>query len=166
MTMKYGSFIVVNKNTNKYTEVKWKKYIIYIMFEYTCFDFNNSFYVNIRSNWFFYTILLARNIYTDLLWKDLLMCLIFVDINTIHFRHNFLHFMSCATLAQEKFIIPFLCLQSMERGDPAWIGYIYSFLIFVGVVWFLSRTLSGIIIWIQFKELSWAGPVVVLILTT
>lgn len=24
-------------------------------------------------------------------------------------------------------------LQSMQRGDPAWIGYIYAFLIFVGV---------------------------------
>lgn len=27
------------------------------------------------------------------------------------------------------------CLQSMQQGDPAWIGYIYAFSIFVGVVW-------------------------------
>lgn len=31
-------------------------------------------------------------------------------------------------------IILNLLLQSMQRGDPAWIGYIYAFLIFVGVV--------------------------------
>lgn len=26
------------------------------------------------------------------------------------------------------------CLQSMQRGDPSWVGYIYAFFIFVGVV--------------------------------
>lgn len=31
-------------------------------------------------------------------------------------------------------IILSLLLQSMQQGDPAWIGYIYAFLIFVGVV--------------------------------
>lgn len=29
-------------------------------------------------------------------------------------------------------------LQSMQQGDPAWIGYVYAFLIFAGVVWLLS----------------------------
>jgi len=27
------------------------------------------------------------------------------------------------------------CLQSMQNGDPAGMGYIYAFAIFVGVVW-------------------------------
>lgn len=28
-----------------------------------------------------------------------------------------------------------VCLQSMQQGDQAWIGYVYAFLIFAGVVW-------------------------------
>ncbi|THG04306.1 hypothetical protein TEA_014856 [Camellia sinensis var. sinensis] len=30
-------------------------------------------------------------------------------------------------------------LQSMERGDPAWVGYIYAFSIFVGVTFIISK---------------------------
>lgn len=33
----------------------------------------------------------------------------------------------------KKIAISCFVLQSMQRGDPAWIGYIYAFLIFVGV---------------------------------
>ncbi|KAK3022451.1 hypothetical protein RJ639_047588, partial [Escallonia herrerae] len=33
-------------------------------------------------------------------------------------------------------------LQSLERGDPAWIGYVYAFSIFVGVIPVLKLTLS------------------------
>jgi len=32
-----------------------------------------------------------------------------------------------------------LCLQSMQRGDPAWIGYLYAAAIFLGVVLVLSH---------------------------
>lgn len=37
-----------------------------------------------------------------------------------------------------QFFCAVLILQSMQQGDPAWIGYIYAFSIFVGVVLFLS----------------------------
>lgn len=36
------------------------------------------------------------------------------------------------------------CLQSLERRDPAWIGHLYAFLIFVGVVRFNLHHIKSI----------------------
>ncbi|GLT67383.1 hypothetical protein SLA2020_396970 [Shorea laevis] len=50
-----------------------------------------------------------------------------------------------------QFVGPLLLnqlLQSMERGDPAWVGYIYSFLIFVGVS-------SGVLCEAQYFQNVW-----------
>lgn len=46
----------------------------------------------------------------------------------------------------------------MQRGDPAWIGYMYAFSIFVGVVWILShiiQTISCFLMLIFEKLLFW-----------
>ena len=42
----------------------------------------------------------------------------------------------------------FLVLQSMQRGDPTWIGFVYAFAIFVGVVCLLISTFEKHIMFI------------------
>lgn len=44
-----------------------------------------------------------------------------------------------------------LILQSMQQGDPAWIGYIYAFSIFVGVVWLDYLYLLGLKIFVHYN---------------
>lgn len=39
----------------------------------------------------------------------------------------------------------------MQQGDPTWIGYIYAFSIFAGVVRFLSFTFSSNIMFSTFS---------------
>lgn len=40
-------------------------------------------------------------------------------------------------------MLDYAILQSMQNREPAWIGYIYAFLIFVGVVWNARNLFHG-----------------------
>lgn len=57
--------------------------------------------------------------------------MIWFDFSLVHFSFKiFWHLIT----------VPYISIQqSMQRGDPAWIGYVYAVAIFIGVVWLLYQ---------------------------